>query len=50
MDVFPLDYPIIVHLLILLDENQIIEMHHKKYEQIMIYKEFANYFVKLKKR
>ena len=47
MDVFHLDYPIIMHLPILLDENQIIEKHHKKYEQIKIYKEFANYFVKL---
>ncbi len=36
-----------MHLPILLDENQIIEKHHKKYEQIKIYKEFANYFVKL---
>jgi hypothetical protein len=47
MDGFHLDYPIIKHLLILLDENQIIEKHHKKYEQIMIYMEFANCFVKL---
>jgi FtsH-binding integral membrane protein len=49
MDGFPLDYPIIMHLLILLDENQIIEMAHKRYEQIMIYTEFANYFVRLLK-
>ena len=47
MDVFRLDCPIIGHLLTLLDENQIIEKHHKKYEQIEICKEFANYFVTL---
>ena len=47
MDVFRPDCPTIEHLLTLLDENQTIGKHHKKYEQIEICKEFANYFVKL---
>ena len=50
MDGFHRDYPRVEHLRVLLDENQIIEKHRKIFEQTERYTEFANCFVRLKRR